>query len=124
LLAALALGCSPAEYGHVTGKVTLDGKPVEGAQIRFAPENGRAAWDRTDANGEYELNYTPGVKGAKTGKNTVTISTATDSSTSDSGQLIPGKPELFPPEYNQNPTHEVEVKGGENVFNFDVKSGG
>ena len=121
--AALTVGCAPAEYGHVTGKVTLDGKPVEGAEIRFAPEEGRAAWDRTEADGDYELNYTPGVKGAKTGTNTVTITTATEPTVSDLGRPIPGEPELFPSDYNQNATHKVEVKPGENVFDFDVTSG-
>lgn len=122
LIAVLVSGCAPAEYGHVIGTVTLDGKPVEGAEIRFAPKEGRAAWDVTEADGGYELNYTPGVKGAKAGMNTVTITTATEPTISDMGRPIPGKPELFPPEYNQNATHQVEVKPGENVFDFDVTS--
>ena len=123
-LFALAIGCSNAEYGHVTGKVTLDGKPVENAEIRFAPDEGRTAWDRTDADGTYELNYTPGVRGAKTGTNTVTITTATEEAVDDRGRPVPGEPELFPPDYSTAPTHKVEVEPGENEFNFDVKSGG
>jgi hypothetical protein len=124
LVVVLAVGCSPAEYGHVTGKVMLDGKPVESAEIRFAPESGRAAWDRTEADGSYELNYTPGVRGAKTGTNTVTITTATEPTVDDQGRTVPGQPELFPAEYSTAPTHKVEVVPGENVFDFDVKSGG
>lgn len=122
-LIVLAAGCGEAEYGHVIGKVTLDGQPVENAEIRFAPENGRTAWDRTEADGSYELNYTPGVHGAKTGLNTVTITTATEPTVDDNGRTIAGQPELFPSEYSTNPAHQVEVKAGENVFDFDVKSG-
>jgi hypothetical protein len=120
-LVALAAGCGDAEYGHVTGTVTLDGKPVEGAEIRFAPESGRAAWDRTESDGRYELNYTPGVRGAKTGTNTVTITTATESTVDDKGRPVRGKPELFPPDYNEAPTHQVEVKPGDNVFDFHIE---
>jgi len=41
----------------VTGTVTLDGKPVEGAAVSFAPKTKgcRAAFGRTDASGKFKL---------------------------------------------------------------------
>ncbi|HID21451.1 MAG TPA: carboxypeptidase regulatory-like domain-containing protein [Planctomycetaceae bacterium] len=55
-------GCSrgperPKTY-PVTGTVTLDGKPVEGATVVFVPKEegtGRAATGVTDSNGKYSL---------------------------------------------------------------------
>lgn len=121
LCALAAIGCSSADYGHVTGTVKIDGQPVEGVEVRLAPDNGRAAWGVTDAQGKYELNYTPGVKGAKTGPNTVYLSTAKEAEVDDAGKISkPALPEKFPAEYNAAPTHKVDVKPGENVFDFDV----
>lgn len=43
----------------VTGTVTLDGKPLEGAAIRFAPTSDKeyhGATGQSDASGKYELN--------------------------------------------------------------------
>lgn len=60
--ACCVAGCSggperPETY-PVTGTVTLDGKPVEGATVVFVPKEkgkGRAATGVTDSNGKYSL---------------------------------------------------------------------
>jgi hypothetical protein len=50
------------EMVKVTGTVTLDGEPVEGAHIRFSPEaKGPAAFAVSDKRGRYELRtFDPG----------------------------------------------------------------
>lgn len=69
------VGCSKAptrdgpELVKVTGTITLDGEPVEGAHIRFSPETGGpAAFAVSDHRGRYELRtFDPG-DGAIPGK--------------------------------------------------------
>jgi len=81
-LAALAflVGCSKpsADVGAtpVTGTVTLDGEPVEGASVAFAPQSagGRAAAGLTDASGHFSLTTVQSGDGAMPGTYLVTIS--------------------------------------------------
>ena len=71
-------GCSnnPANYpevADVVGTVTLDGKPLEGASITFAPQSGRSSSGVTDSSGRYSLNYTGSIPGAMLGSHRVMI---------------------------------------------------
>jgi hypothetical protein len=72
----LTCGCGRGdmpELGDVSGKVTLDGKPVVGINILFTPETGRPAGGVTDEEGYYELVYLSGYSGCKTGPAKVTF---------------------------------------------------
>jgi hypothetical protein len=76
--AALIAGCdSGPKLVPVTGKVTLDGKPLDGANIAFAPEPGNAVpiqgLDVTGAEGNYTL-MANGRRGVPPGKYKVVIS--------------------------------------------------
>lgn len=121
---AILTGCAAKEHAHVTGVVKINGEPVEGAVVTFAPkEGGRSAFAKTGPDGAYELDYTAGVKGAKIGVNNVYITTYAAPTLDDSNKVVdPGKPERFPPEYNQNPNVTAEVAPGENVIDFQVES--
>ena len=71
-------GCSnnPANYpevASVVGTVTLDGNPLEGASITFAPQSGRSSSGVTDSSGRYSLNYTGSIRGAMLGSHRVMI---------------------------------------------------
>lgn len=70
-------GCwsSGPEMIPVRGVVTLDGKPVEGATVGFAPKAaGRPATGTTDAAGQFSLTtFEPG-DGAVPGEHVVTVS--------------------------------------------------
>src|SRR5690242_5652638 len=74
---AAAAGCGPSgpDIAHVSGRVTMDGKPLANATVVFIPEDGRPAGARTNAAGDYVLNFTEGRRGAIPGKNTVRITT-------------------------------------------------
>ncbi len=62
LLAALT-GCAGEKLTSVSGVVTLDGKPVEGATVTFASEDGKTtASGSSDASGNFSL-----MSGEKTG---------------------------------------------------------
>ena len=81
-LAALAflVGCGggAADVGAiaVSGTVTLDGQPAEGARVAFSPktEGGRAAAGVTDASGRFTLTSVTSGDGALPGSYGVTVS--------------------------------------------------
>ncbi len=78
LAALVSCGCSnnPADYPEVAtvgGTVNLDGKPLEGATITFAPQSGRSSSGVTDSSGRYSLNYTGSIRGAMLGSHRVMI---------------------------------------------------
>ena len=64
---AIQVGCSGNNppLGKVSGRVTLDGQPLAGVIINFKPTEGRAATGTTDADGNYTLEFSYGVMGAK-----------------------------------------------------------
>ena len=58
----------------VTGIVTLDGKPVSGAMVKFEPSEGsQVASGTSDANGKYVLGTFAGGDGAMKGKYGVSV---------------------------------------------------
>lgn len=80
LLATLTCfsGCSDGvnrpQVVPVTGKVTWQGKPVQGATVVFfAPSSPRAARGETDAQGQFKLTTFNSNDGAVPGEHTITI---------------------------------------------------
>lgn len=99
--------------GTVTGKVTINGEPVENALVRFRPagsEGGKAPSEgRTDAGGKYKLFYVRDVPGAAVGEHVVEIE-AKDSN---------GRQRL-PQEYHRKSNLHRTVKEGSNELNFEI----
>lgn len=121
----LAGGCSSSgpEIAYVSGRVTMDGKPLPNATVVFVPENGRPAGAGTDEDGNYVLNFSQGRQGAIPGPSIVRISTARDADQDDEGQTIPGSPETVPRQYNIETTLTFDVASNKsNVANFDLVS--
>lgn len=101
--------------GEVSGMVTLDGNPLEGAIVIFEPDTTRSSNGRTDAQGKYELMFNKEVKGAALGKHKVRISRRDDP--------LKGAREALPAKYNQKTELTADVKTGKNEnVNFDLKS--
>jgi len=124
------------ELGHVTGTITLDGKPLSGVEVVFQPDNGRPARAATDAEGKYELRYVRDTLGTKIGHNRIEIAPNEEGedeepieSTTEDGEpvilqpLTPGKP-VVPARYNTKSELEADVQPGENTFDFDLVSDG
>lgn len=71
VLLASCTGCAPGNPRvPVTGKITVDGMPAEGAVLFFHPEDGNMEWlasATADANGSFSLvsNMEPGAKPGK-----------------------------------------------------------
>jgi hypothetical protein len=128
MLVFISLGCGSGgpEIAHVSGRVTMDGKPLAKATVVFIPEDGRPAGANTDADGRFVLNFDERRRGAIPGKNMVRIMTVRDAEQDETGKTVsPGSPETVPARYNTATelTFTVEPKK-RNVANFDLKSGG
>ena len=105
--------------GTVAGKVTINGKPLANATVRFIAldDDGRKerrgasiAMGLTDENGKYKLLYVKDTYGAAIGKNRVQIA-AKD----EFGH------ERVEKDFNSVSQLEREVKSGSQEFDFDVK---
>lgn len=114
-----AAGCSGVDKGpelaEVTGKVTLDDKPLANARVVFIPEDGPASGGITNESGEYELTGKSGDKGGVPGKNRVEISTDLEGS----GDRTKEK---ALPKYNTASELTAEVEVGSNNFDFKLSS--
>jgi hypothetical protein len=127
LLLLWSSGCGPSgpEIASVSGRVTMDGKPLANATVVFIPENGRPAGATTDSDGRYVLNFAQGRRGAIPGKNMIRVTTQRDPTPGEDGKAIPGSKETIPAKYNAATelTFDVQPKK-KNVANFDLTSGG
>jgi hypothetical protein len=119
LLCLLIAGCGGGpQLGTVTGKVTLDGQPLESATVVFKPAEGRESVGFTDSQGNYELGFAGEDMGALLGKHTVRIVAATEDA---EGNPLPN-PIQLPARYNDSSELTAEVKSGRNTFDFDLQS--
>jgi hypothetical protein len=143
----MTIGCGPPVVVRpatfqVTGTVTLDGSPVEGAAVSFVPApGGTAAAGTTDASGKYTLTTFEGGDGALPGEYSVKIAkyeggpVATGTaSEGDEGMMTAeydaqaqgqetddaGPKNLLPEKYNDESTSELKatVTEGTNSFDF------
>jgi hypothetical protein len=75
LLVVVALGCgkSGPTIARVSGTVTRHGQPVSRIEVNFDPENGRPSVGRTDADGNYTMEYDRERKGALVGTHKVWV---------------------------------------------------
>ncbi|PQO27158.1 carboxypeptidase regulatory-like domain-containing protein [Blastopirellula marina] len=123
LCLATTLGCfgsgSDLQFGEVQGKVTLEGKPLPYATVRFQPTNGRPSYGKTDESGEYALKFKGQEVGALVGQHSVAITTEDRIENPETGESRWQK-EILPPKYNSETTLSAVVEPGENVFNFDL----
>ena len=123
---ASATGCSTGDMGSVSGTVTLDGKPLDRALVRFTPVNGdRGSIAQTDKDGNYSLQYSLQKSGARVGEHTVTITTAAEPvPDEDTGEYLPARAELLPTKYNVETELKATVKAGRNTFDWELDSEG
>lgn len=78
-----AIGCGKDTY-TVKGRVTIDGKPVKKATVRFLPDNEQAprlAWGLTNDNGEFTMSTFKPEDGVLPGVYRVTINNPENSPT-------------------------------------------
>jgi hypothetical protein len=123
-LTMMLSACSKNEIdlSQVTGVITLDGQPLESAQIEFTPEAGRISIGTSDAAGRYHLRYTNERNGALHGKHKVSITTALPPVQEEGAPWTKGRKELLPARYNSKTELTAEVKPGKNDINFELTS--
>lgn len=120
------LGCGDdgPELATVSGTVTLDQKPVAGADLIFKPQTagGSPAYGTTDGEGNYTLMFTRDKEGAMLGKHNVEIETH-KLSPGDLGDGVP-IPEYvpIPRKYKEPGALTAEVKDGDNDIDFVLDS--
>jgi hypothetical protein len=126
LLACLAslAGCGPSAAAAVSGKVTLDGSPLDDATISFVPMAAgqrSAAW-ATIREGHFAIAPSDGLG---MGQFRVEIR-ALRSVGEKINQTDPTAPvyakEAVPGRYNSKSELVVDIKPGENIANFELKS--
>ena len=108
----------------MTGKVTLDGKPLDGATVFFSPEGGgRTSAARTDTEGRYTLTYIGTEMGAKVGQHTVRLTTSEEVTNPKTGRSM-HTPEKVPRQYNEKSELKREVAEGANTIDLELTSAG
>lgn len=142
LAVAALVGCSGAtgpQTGRVSGRVTLNGKPLAGANVNFDLKEGkspRVATGVTDSDGRYTLSTFGKDDGAVLGKHVVWITMPQkgeaidpNNPTADYGKMMSGaamgaKPDTggIPAKYTSKETSDLfrEVKAGTNEINIDL----
>ncbi|MFO0919167.1 MAG: hypothetical protein U0872_12740 [Planctomycetaceae bacterium] len=112
-------GCGSGDLpvlAPVTGKVTMDGQPLDSMAVEFNPEKGgKPGRGLTDADGNYELIYDNHIKGAQVGMNKVSVTTFWPE-----GEPPAGAKEIIPPKYNSQTTLIKEVKKGRNTIDIEL----
>ena len=134
LAIVLAIGCGDGKtFVPVSGKVTLNGKPLHDATVMFQPVGepgsivaGEGSAGKTNENGEFTLKSSTGKSGAMVGTHQVSIS-ATDAQVGDHDTRPPRggwpKSDKVPSRYNSKSELTFPVSsGGTNKADFDLKS--
>ena len=129
----LSTGCGSSEYplAPVSGVVTLDGRPLEGARISFQPRAsggklhaGPPSYGETDADGRFSLHTFYGNDGAVVANHRVCISTEKAKPNPDgSDNIIILAEERLPARYHNRSKLEFTVQeSGTDQCNFDLTS--
>lgn len=123
LLALTVAGCGEGDSlnrGAISGRVTLDGQPLETGSISFWPTDGTQGPMATGpiAAGQYSLES---KVGPVVGKHSVKIEAIRDTGKKNDGGS-PITEQIVPPQYNAQTTLKVEIKQGENTQDFELKS--
>jgi hypothetical protein len=129
----LAIGCGSNKFAPVSGKVTLNGKPLAHATVMFLPlgepgsiKAGEGSAGKTNEKGEFSLTSSTGQSGALVGKHQVSIS-ALDPKVGESDTRPPrgGWPraDKVPARYNSKSELSWDVApGSTDKADFDLTS--
>lgn len=122
------VGCEGSGRASVTGKVTLDGQPLELGVITFQPEEGTASPSSGGdiVNGSYEV-FRAGGPMAGTFRVEVNALRKTGrqipaGSPAPPGTMVDEYVEAIPAQYNRQTILRAEIRQGKNVHDFAVTS--
>lgn len=122
LLGAVSVGCQPSNMATISGKVTLDGKPIENGTISFIPADGNSssAGERI-TNGEYKLTLPPGTKKVEIMASAVVGQRAAYGGQGDSPKVDVMR-SIIPERYNVQSELTIEVEAGSGQHDFELVS--
>lgn len=125
-LCGFVAGCGGSDgpkLADVTGTVTLDGKPLTRASIRFVPEatGGSPSYGATTKGGEYQLLFSADKSGAMIGRHRVEIEML-EPEFDQEGKIVGEKPPVLPAKYRNGSELSAEVKSGSNTIPFQLSS--
>lgn len=106
------------KLGEVIGTVTVDGNPIDGAEVTFQPSGARMSVASTDADGKYRMRFTMDKYGAAVGAHRVMITTARTASGGEGVPEVKARKELLPAKYHSKSELVAEVAPGSNVIDF------
>lgn len=119
----LLSGCGGGKLGEVEGTVTLNGKPLSGAEVVFQPDHeGRPSSGITDEEGHYVLQYTANQAGAEVGVHTVRIRAEVTRKDRFGEEVTVG--DRVPTRYNEESELKKEVTSGDQEINLELESNG
>jgi hypothetical protein len=126
----ISIGCGPhTDRLAVSGKVTLNGEPLDGGSIQFTSlgekkMNGGAMINGGQYNIPQEKGLLPGTYHLEIYAPDNAAKPILYRSSPDSPGVMT-QPERVPPEYNISSKKTIEVKpGGDNRFDFDIQGKG
>ena len=126
-LCLLGCGSEPAYVGParyaLSGKVTLDGAPLDGGTISFIPQSKGNPAGGPIAKGEYSV---APDNGANAGSYRVEVRwlrpTGEKYKDDDTGQMIDVVKEAIPPKYNESSELKAEISAEKKSFDFELNS--
>src|SRR5262249_13969891 len=133
LVTLFGCGGQPYQVAQVSGKVTLDGKPLANASITFAPMATKENMNPrptptglTDGDVHYKLTFDKSTPGAVVGKCGIYIPSVVAAGVTeekDGGPPVKKVKDRVPAKYNLNTelTYDVPA-GGSDQANFELKS--
>jgi hypothetical protein len=123
VLCLTGCGSSDITLVEVSGKVTLDGVPLEGATVNFQPSSTKieapSSFGRTDADGRFELSTAAGKQGAIPGQHRVRISKSSDPEGEENDEVIEFD-DPVPAEYRDEGKDFTIPENGTTEANFDI----
>lgn len=127
LLLSAVVGCGDGgpRLVSVTGKVTVDGQPVPSAIVTFNPTGagGSNSLGKTDASGNYKLEFSQDKQGALVGDYVVEIVTKKISKADlpDDGSVVDQSNFVeIPAKYRKRGALTATVKDQANTINFEL----
>jgi len=132
VIGAQSIGCSSSKIAPVSGRVTLDGKPLAGVHVGFQPiakagnlNPGGGSYAVTDSSGQFTLLLVEGEQpGAIVGQHRVEITAKSEAPPANIDFAKRPPPKVFvPAKYSQGSELRFEVpSGGTTAANFELKS--
>lgn len=123
LLMLLSFGCGSGRSGmvEVTGKVTLDGQPVNKGKITLEATDGKGGVEGGSIeNGEYSVMTTPGSKAVKINSPKVVGQKKTYGTADSPTEEVTA--EAIPKNFNKDTELKIEVTSSSLEHDFDLKS--